>query len=683
MMANKRFRKLLEPGRIGTMELRNRVVMAPMGTNFAADDGRISEQTKCYYEERARGGVGLITIGVAAIDHPRGKVIPRQIGISVDEFLPGLAELTQTIHRHGAKVAIQLHHGGRDSTAELSNGHQPVAPSPVPVPQGEMPRGLTVEEIAQTVERFAQAAERAKKAGFDGVEIHAAHGYLIAQFLSSASNKRQDAYGGELKNRARFLLEIIEAVRGKVGVDYPVWCRLNGREFGIEGGITPLEAQEVACMAEQAGLDAIHVSGYSGHGLDGLYEAPLVYLPGNLVPLAAGIKKRVNIPVIAVGRISPDFGEKVLRHGKSDFIAMARPLIADPGFPNKLASGRLDDIRPCTYCYTCMDQILLGESIRCAVNAAAGKENDPILQPGESPKRVTIVGGGPAGMEAARVAASRGHQVTLYDQGHRLGGSMVFASVLAKENEDLLKYLATQVKKLHVRIKCREDVSPEFVYSTNPNAVIVAVGSSLAARQVRGADRSNVISGAELRQMMVGQDVGKRFVWWMRMVLPVVRPVLRSLKPSTVRWLTHFFMPLGKKVVIIGGDFVACELAEFLAQRGRKVTILDSQKSLGAGVSVSLSWLLMRKLHRSEVKILTGVRVEEITGEGVIIITKKGESQAIGADTILLVESVEPNFHLFQAIQGKVPQVYLAGDCAGLGWIKGAIADGAGIALSL
>jgi len=684
-----RFKKLLEPARIGQLELKNRMVMAAMGLNFATEDGYITERQREFYEARARGGVGSIVLGVGLIDLI-GKLITHQICIYDDRFVPGLSELARTVQQHGAKILIQLQHGGRYSRPERNGGHQPVAPSPIlkpgVLPGRETPRALTVEEIAQLVERFAEGAERAQKAGFDGVEIHAGHAYLIAQFLSGHSNKRQDAYGGDLKNRARFLLEIIKAIRERVGDAYPVWCRIDGREFGLEDGITPKDGQELARMIEEAGVDAINVSGYGGDtGVD-FTEAPLAYTAGNLVPLAEGIKKVVNIPVIAVGRISPELGEKVLRQGKADLIAMARALIADPELPNKLASGRWEDIRPCINCYTCIHQIFMSESMHCTVNHAAGKEGEFKLNPSERAKRVMVVGGGPGGMEAARVAALRGHQVTLYEKGRRLGGSLVFASVLTRENEDLLNYLIRQIRKLPVKVKLGEEVTPELIKEISPEATILAVGASLESPQIPGADRPNVISGANLRQIMSGrleQDTATKLAWWQRVILSLSTAFLKGFKPSTIRWLTKFWMPLGEKVAIIGGDFVACELAQFLVERGRKVVILGSGQQMATELAIPSRWILMDSLLKSGVTMLTEVKCEEITAGGVVITNKEAERQMIEADTVVFAEGIEANPELFQAIEGKGWQIYRAGDCQGPGLIKGAIADGATTALTI
>ncbi|MCX5998521.1 MAG: FAD-dependent oxidoreductase, partial [Chloroflexi bacterium] len=559
MSSEVRFKKLLEPCHIGQLQIRNRMVMAAMGTNFAAGDGYINQRIKDYYEERAKGGVGTIVIGVACIDLA-GKLITHQICIYDDRFLKGLEDLAAVVKRHGARVIIQLQHGGRYCNPERNGGNQPVAPSAIPMPGRALPRELTEAEIAHLVEQFARGAERAQKAGFDGVEIHAGHGYLIAQFLSPASNKRHDPYGGDLPNRARMLLETIEAVRAKVGKNYPIWCRLDGREFGIEGGISPDDGRETARLVEEAGTDVIDVSGYGGVNDFHFVEAPLCHMPGNLVPLAEGIKKIISIPVAAVGRISPAYAEQILRQGRADLVAMARALIADPDLPNKLASDQLEDIRPCINCYTCIHQIFMSDSMCCAVNASAGREEAFKLQPADRPKKVMIVGGGPAGMEAARIAASRGHRVKLYEKDRRLGGSLAFASVLTKENEDFMDYLVRQVGRLQVEINRGQEVMPAMIEAEKPDAIVLAVGPELAAPGIPGADQHNVITGRELRQMMtgcLGRNTARKLRFWQRVLLRGGGPFLKNIKPSTARWLMSHWMPLGKRIVIIGGDFVA------------------------------------------------------------------------------------------------------------------------------
>ncbi|RMF22961.1 MAG: NADH:flavin oxidoreductase, partial [Deltaproteobacteria bacterium] len=394
--AKRTFPQLLSPGRIGPLETPNRIIMSPMGTNLGETDGRVGERLLAYYEARARGGAGLLITGVAAVAYPHGQAIPGQVAVSDDAFLPGLEELARRIHRHGARAALQLQHAGKVATRDIAAGRPLWVPS-LPSKGDDMGAGLmqdltadevsrlvanlagenariefhemTREDIAEAVRRFAEAAARAQRAGFDGVELHAGHGYLIASFLSPASNHRTDEYGGPLENRARFLVETIRAVREATGPEFAVWCRMDACEYRIDGGITLDDARAAARLAEQAGAHAIHVSAYANPYIGAAFtEAPLVHRPAGFLEFAAAIKREVSVPVIAVGRISPERAEQALSAGEADFIAMARPLLADPDLPRKLAEGRRREVRPCVYCYTCVGNIFVNDSVVCAVN---------------------------------------------------------------------------------------------------------------------------------------------------------------------------------------------------------------------------------------------------------------------------------------------------------------------------
>ena len=698
MSTPNRFPKLLEPGKIGSMELRNRIIMAPMGTGFATKDGHVTERMRSYYEARARGGVSMVVPGVLFVDFPRGLTMECALAISDDKYIPGLRSLVEVVHRHGAKIAAQLNHGGKIATVDLAEGIAPLAPSAVAPGGGAMndlskaeiirmatrfakmppdliAREISVEEIQRLVQRFAEAALRAKESGFDGVEIHAAHGYLLSSFLSPACNQRQDMYGGSLEKRARFLLEVIQAVREKVGRSYPVWCRVDCREFGVEGGITPENSLELGRMLERAGMNAIHVSGYSA-GVRIYIDAPIVYSPGHLVPYAAEMKKKVSIPVIAVGRISPELGEEVLQKGLADFIAMGRPLLADPELVNKLASGKRSDIRPCLNCYQCISQHFENEPTLCAVNPVTGREAEMAIRPAGQVKNVVVVGGGPAGLEAASTAVQRGHHVTVYDKNKRLGGSWVFASVVSPDNEDFLRWLTRQAKKLGENVKLGREVQPSFIVAMKPDVAIVATGPSLTPPQIPGVDRHNVISGPELRAMLSGRDPAGKLPWWVRTSLIPAGPFLHLLSPSAIRWLTRWWMPLGKRIVIVGADLAGVELAEFLVARKRKVTLLSASRDLAPEMSIPRRQRVLEELRDHGVTIIAGVKYESITGEGVVILSKKGERQTIEADSVVLAEGIEPNPAFFQGLEGKLEQVYQIGDCAEVGLVRGALADG-------
>ena len=638
------FPKLFEPGRIGEMELRNRMVMPAMGTNLATRDGYVTEQMKDYYEERAKGGVGLVIVEVTCVDSPTGKTIPCQLLVDDDKFIPGLSELAEVIHRHGAKAALQLMHAGRAARSKITH-MQPVAPSAIPMPfpsmvgyEGEIPRELTISEIKDLVGKFGKAAQRAKRAGFDGVEIHSLGLYLVAQFLSSASNKRQDDYGGELKNRARFLLDIIKAIKEAAGQDYPTWCRLTVREFGIEGGITLEEGQEVARMAQEAGADAIHVTAMAW-GVSPRVRPPTAERPGSIMPFAEAIKKVVIIPVIAVGRIDPELGERVLQEGKADFIAIGRGLITGPELPRKAASGRIDEIKPCIGCMRCTHVILhKSEGLQCTVNAAVGKEREYELRPAEVIKKVLAVGGGPAGMEAARVAALRGHQVTLYEKQSKLGGQLLQAIVPPHKNNlvSLIDYLVTQMARQGVKVKLGIEATPELIEEAKPDVVILATGVTPLIPEIPGIHRPNVVTA---QKVLEGEEVGER-------------------------------------IVVIGGELVGCEIAEYLAERAKKVIIARRGLLMATRIIPGLRELLLSRLAAKGVTMLTGVKYQELTDKGPAITTKEGEKQIIEADTVVLAAGAKPNRVLLQALEGKIPEIYSIGDCVEPRGIAGAIADG-------
>ena len=389
---------LLAPGRIGTLELRNRILMCPMGDNQATDGGYVTDQQIDYFEARARGGAALLLVGSVGVSAPDGLSSPRQSAIGDESFVDGWRRLADRVHAHGAKVALQLVHNGKNAVEDIIAGRPLLLPSlltkaPVADPLmgmltpeeaanmgtaaqvegGKLEfREMTRDDIARMVETYADAVVRARDAGIDACELHAGHGYLIDNFLSPTTNLREDEYGGSVENRARFLVEILEAIRERVGPDYPVWCRINGGEVLVEGE-TLEDACRVAELAEAAGSDAMHVSLYAdpARGI-GYTEAHATHIPGRFVELGAAVKKRIGVPVITVGRLSPDEAERVLAEGQADFVAMGRKLLADPELPNKLAAGAPEEVRPCMYHYRCISQIFVRSSVRCAVNATTG-----------------------------------------------------------------------------------------------------------------------------------------------------------------------------------------------------------------------------------------------------------------------------------------------------------------------
>lgn len=627
---------LFEPTQIGSMTIKNRLVMPPMATGFATEDGLVTQRHLDYYGDRAKGGAGLIIIEFVCVDFPLGKVA-RQLAIDHDRCIPGLRQLAQAIKEHGARAAIQLHHAGREARTKFT-GLQPVAPSPVPAYRGaDMPRELTVSDIAGIAMRYAETAERARKAGFDAVEIHGASGYLVAQFLSADANRRRDRYGGDIENRGRFLLEVISAIRDRVGREYPVWCRLNVREFGIPHGTTPEEARLTAQMAEQAGVDAIHISAW-GRGLEA--DAPLKPTPGYLLPFAEGMKKAVKVPVIAVGKIDPELGDTAIRQGKADLISIGRGFIADPELGTKAASGRLDDIVPCISCLRCAEEVVFkGNPLRCTVNPSVGNEPEHEIKPAPRARRVLVVGGGPAGLEAARVAAARGHHVTLCERENELGGQLVSAVVPPQKDRlrGVLHYLRNQVKKAGVSVHLGEEATLALIDSLKPDAVVLASGVEPVVPDIPGLDEKKVVLAEDIL-------AGKSRV--------------------------------GDRVLIIGGELVGCETADFLSERGKEITVTRRGARMAAEMMPILRHQLLTRLEEKGVRLLTGVKYERITERGLIITNKDGQQQLIEVDTIVLAAGSTPNAGLLEKLRAKVPEIHLAGDCVQPRSLMEAIAEG-------
>lgn len=489
------FIKLFETCKIGQMELVNRLVMPAMGNNYGSEDGYVTERLIDYYVERAKDGPGLLITEMVRTESPLGRRGSHQLRIDDDSYIAGLSQLTQHIHDCKRKIALQLCHAGiLAGTRDM--GLLPVGPSPVENSGGSKGRELTRDEIDVIITNFVKAALRGIKANFDGIEVHAAHGYLLAQFLSSAWNKRQDDFGGSTRNKARILTEIISRVRMAVGENYPVWCRLNGREYGIEHGLTIAESKEIARMAEKAGCDAIHVLVFGYGTYYGYNRAGMGSPGGNLAGLAAEIKKVVNVPVIAVGKINFDLGEQLVRESKADFIAIGRGQIADPNMVKKAAEGRLDEIRPCINCNVCVDDLITQDTnLHCSVNAAVGKEREYEIKPAQKTKRVLVIGGGPGGMEAAIVADLRGHAVTIIEKQPQLGGKLILAAIPPYKDEIRLftDYLTNRIKKSGIVVELGKEANINSMKRLKPDVVILATGATLLVPKIRVLTRALIV----------------------------------------------------------------------------------------------------------------------------------------------------------------------------------------------
>ena len=566
-MSSNRYPHLLSPGRIGSMELKNRIAVSAMGVSLSEDDGTVGERLIAYHEAQAAGGAGLIICGVAGVAWPVGAVALGQTAISDDRFIPGLRALTDRAHKHGAKIATQLHMGGLVAGYAFNRwGHPLWAPGIPPMPKGsiaefftmdelggmagmKMPeiKVLTPEDIAIVVAQFGAAARRAREAGFDGVEIHSGHGYLLSSFISPYTNQRDDDYGGSREKRMRLPLEVIAAIRAEVGADFPLWIKLDGREHGKPGGIQLEDAVAHAQMVEAAGVDAITVTAYHDTAVGRLHsESNIPHQPGQNLPEAAVVRRAVNIPVIAVGRIEPDTGDATIGRGEADFIGMGRKLLADPALPAKLATGRDEDVRPCVYCYTCVSAIYMGQEARCAVNPDLGFEYQPPAPVLASPRHVAVIGGGPGGMEAARRLAELGAKVTLIEKSDRLGGTLRFASLAYAANERLLDWLRGELADSPVEVRLSTTATPELLRSLGVSEVVVATGAIRGMPPIAGSDQPHVLSGDDLRAMMLGEDsaeVRRKTGLLTRMATRIGAASGATANLALVRKATHAWMP--------------------------------------------------------------------------------------------------------------------------------------------
>lgn len=638
-----RFAHLLAPGRIGSLELRNRIVHAPMSLGLGAGDGTCGEHHIAYHEARARGGAGLIDIGTVSVGYPKGAVDAKQIAISDDRFIPSLRSLADAIHRHDSKVVLQLNHNGLMAGLDRAEGRALATPSlPVHKPSevgaaylpdelGELGRAsrgqpeptynlLDPDEIAEIVELYAAAAARGREAGIDAVEIHGGHGYLLSSFLSPATNRRSDAYGGALKNRARFLLEVIRAVRARVGDDYPVWCKIDSEEFYQDEGITLDDARQTAIWAEDAGADAIGVSAYyDGSRAAAHFSAHTPAHPELLVQNAHAIKAAVNVPVLTAGRIEAEAADRHIAEGCFDFVLMGRKLLADPDLPAKLDAGEPETVRPCTYCYGCISQAYFRRSILCVVNPEMGHEVAVASRPAAAAKRIVVVGGGPAGLEAARRLALDGHEITLFERSVRLGGRLHASAALTPEDAELRRWLVTQVESLPIDVRLKTEATPERIQPISPEAVVLAVGRKMDPPEVPGIDLPHVLAGEALVDWIEAGDF--------------------TLQPKPQKGLQESrrdARPRMPRAVVVGGGHVGLPLALRLANQGVRVVVLEEEANVGRGLSFVRRLSIRDDLRKAEVPLLMNARELQLTDEGIAYTNGLGQRRSLGADRVLV-----------------------------------------------
>ncbi len=531
---------------------------------------------------------------------------------------------------------------------------------------------MTQEDIDSLVSKWADAAERIAKADADAIEIHVAHGYILGVFLNQRDNSRTDQYGGSLENRARLACEVISAVKQRVGNRIAILVRVAGEEYGQEGGLSLAESIAASQMFERAGADAIHVTGWGRNPFDNFTDGPLPNKVGAYLDNATEIKKHVGIPVIAVGRMLPDIAEEAIGDGRVDFAAMGRQLLADPELPNKLRAGTPEQVRPCINCYLCVAENFFDDTPFCAVNPALGNESVLPLRSTTNSKHVVVVGAGPSGMESARVLTERGHRVTIVDKADRLGGTMWFSTMTTPDNERLLNWLKSELKRLNVAVKLNTPATPELIKSLKADHVIVATGAVRPKPDIPGGNLPNVQTGDTLRAMMLGTASAEEAGIVMSTLGKLGKLSGMTKSPGMVRQITKFFLPMGKDVVVIGGSLVGLELSEFLAERGRRVTLLHEGKQLGLPLAMPRRWTAVKDSQAHGVKIHRDVEVTRINKDSVEW-TKDGESFSAAASTVVYAEGTTSASPLADALEAEGVSVSVVGDANQVNYIHGAI----------
>jgi len=616
------YERFLSPGKIGTLTLKNRSIFPPMGSGYVTDEYP-KEQLIHYHVRRVQGGCAMNIVEIATV-HTTTKS-PGVIGIYDDKFIPSLSKLAKAIKDAGGIACIQLWHGGRQTSGKPFGG-DPFAPSAITCQFiGEEPHAMTTSEIAEIVSAYGDAALRAKNAGFDAVEIHGAHGYLIDCFLNPYTNVRTDQYGGSLENRARFGCEVISDVRKKVGKDFPILFRMSARE-NVDGGIELEDAIAAAKLYEAAGIDALDISQGCYDAL--AYTVPPYYYPQKVNAYNAGeIKKHVKVPVIVAGRISyPDLAEEILADGLADFISLGRPQLADPDYVKKTMEGRTDEIVRCIACdQGCVGRMFAGLGCSCIFTPATGHEQEVVITPTEKKKKVLVIGGGPAGLEAARVAQTRGHDVVLFEKSIVLGGQFVLAGKAPHKQEFGASaiHMGYRAYKAGVDIRLYTPATPERIKEVNPDVVIIATGSNPAIPDIPGVDKPNVFEG---RKVISGE----------------------SLIQAT-------------NIVVVGGGLIGLEAMEVLLGQGKNITIVEMLNEVGKDLEMYIRPYMFGIIERAKVPVLTGAKCIEI-GDDHIVVDKSGNKERINCDAVVIAIGAKSNNDVADMVKKLGYECHIVGD---------------------
>ena len=612
--------------KIKSLELTNRVVMPPMGTNLGNPDGTVSEANLAYMKRRARGGAGLIITEITSV-HPSGSVLPNQLGIHDDRFIPGLKKLSEAVHAAGSRVALQLHHAGRESLYLLQEG-KAIAPSAIrSLVFGLTPREMTPEEIQEIIAAFGAAAARAREAGFDAVEVHGAHGYLLTQFLSALSNKRNDEYGGSLINRSRFVIKVLQEVRKTVGPDFPISLRLSVEEC-IKDGYSFEDIRPILPDLVKAGADILHASLGTHGSPGGITSASCEYQPGFNVWRAKKLKEAAGLPVIAVGRFTdPSLADEVIARKEADLVAFGRQHLADPDFLIKAREGRPEDIRKCIACNQgCIERLMLGEGkIRCALNPETGQEIIYPQGPAAIRRNVWVVGAGPGGLTAAYEAARLGHRVTLYEKETETGGQLRFASKAPfKDHYGILaSWLTSQAKKMGVTVQTGVEVTGSMISESSPEVVILASGGEQIKPEIPGID------------------------------LPLVCNAWQVLGGAVLP---------GKQAIVIGGGLIGMETADYLCQKGTRVTLVEVLKRSPVLKITSHGYMLHTRLKEAGCRLLFNCVVKEIEESSVMVFTEEKEQVLSPVDQVIIAVGLKANDKLKEILQVKKIRHFIIGD---------------------